>query len=465
MSSANNRRSSSTDGRRLASSHMRLLRRRVIIPAVDKKSTGKTQPPQSRHRLMHRVIMSLIALMTICALLTLEQINGKDNYSFNPFRSLSKHVDISGGDSRSIAQQKVTGITVSRQHTTTSGKGTSSPMAGYHVVGKQILDGQGAAYVPYGVQLVGLDNPNWRTYPGTDHLNQAEVNAARQVWYSNVISIQLNTAALFANFPYDPDYLTKVDQVVNWATQQNMNVLLVLQYQESTQQALPTQDSIRFWDFISKHYITNPRVFFDLFNEPHNPTSTTDDAALWSVWRNGETIDNVAYVGMQQLVNTIRGNGNQNLIFADGLGWATDILLLHNYLLTGNNIVYAVHPDIEPTDPSNPQATWDFYYGSVIRVANFPVVADEWSNSQDPRGCWKDANTIIPQLLAYLRQQHMGLIVWGLFPGLLIRGWDYTKPTAYDQSNYLCNDPWPSYTPNAQGPGQLVLALFKMQNP
>jgi len=185
---------------------------------------------------------------------------------------------------------------------------------------------------------------------------------------------------------------------------------------------------------------------------------------MWSIWKNGGTINNITYVGMQQLVDTIRNNGNKSLIFAPGLAWENDIILLHNYLLTGSNIAYAVHLYIQPTDPNNPQATWDYYYGRILRAGNFPVVVDEWSDSQAPK-CLKNASAVVPQMLTYLLQQKLGLIVWGLFPGILIRGWDYTKPTAYDQPNYSCNEPWPSYDPNAQGPGQLVFDFFKTQNP
>jgi len=338
------------------------------------------------------------------------------------------------------------------------------PKITYHVQGKEILDNHGKVFIPYGVLVVGLSVPNWRHNLGIAHLTRDQMVAARNLWYANTVSLLVASQDLFAAYPYDKAYLAKIDQEVAWANEENMNLLLVLQYEDTTKQYLPTRDTAHFWDFMSRHYRQNPRVFFDVFNEPLSPTGI-DDAAAWMLWRGGGTVNNTTYVGMQQLVDSIRGNHASNLLFVDGLATAEDIKGLPSHLLSGSNIVYAVHPYFNATQHATP-GQWDFWFGNAARVISSPVVVDEWSEYQSATNleCFPQAPAVVPLFLNYIKERHMGLIAWALFPGLLIRGWNYGNPTAFDQPVYLCNALFPNYDPQAQGAGQLVRHFFKVNS-
>jgi hypothetical protein len=191
-----------------------------------------------------------------------------------------------------------------------------------------------------------------------------------------------------------------------------------------------------------------------VFNEPVSPPGLTE-VQTWPIWQAGGQ----GYIGMQDLVNTIRGNGAKNLIFIDGLAAGEDLRGVPAYRLKGNNIIYAIHPYAGIQHQSKLQ--WDTWFGNVAAQANFPIVADEWNAYQSNTAeCILQVPTLVPQLLSYLNARHIGLIGWALFPGLLIRGWDYANPTAFDQPTFVCDAPFPNYDPRAQGAGFLLLQYF-----
>jgi hypothetical protein len=315
------------------------------------------------------------------------------------------------------------------------------------------------------MQLDGilLANTSWRTNGALEHLTYDQVLAARDTWYANTVSLQLSSNNLFAQKPYDASYLAAVDQAVAWSNQLGMNILLVLQYEGygNSFQKMPTQDSIDFWNVLSRHYADNPTVFFDLFNEPLPATllGTSDNDAAWTFWQGGGDVDGVRYVGMQQIVDAIRGNGAQNLVLVDGLAAGEDIKLLPQHPLRGTNVAYAIHPYFNATQHHTP-SDWDRWFGDAVSSADFPVVADEWSEYQSGRGeCITDAPTVVPQFLAYLRNKSVGIIGYAFWPGTLIRGWDFRSPTRYDFSPTTClpSSSDSNLGADAQGAGALLM--------
>jgi hypothetical protein len=346
---------------------------------------------------------------------------------------------------------------------------TATPPASgvYRVEGKRIIDFNGATFIPYGVQVPSLWVDNWRHNTGMQQnaaiLRQQTLYATiHTVWHANTISLQLASADLFDEDPYDQAYLDLVDQVVAMAHAAGMATLIVLQYESTTRKPLPTADSVHFWHVLAAHYQHEPWVFFDIFNEPRNPQPGPDDGAAWQRWQSGGVAAGVSYVGMQAIIDTIRQAGSQNLIFVDGLAAGEDLNGVPTHLLHGGNIVYAVHPYFNATQHATP-VEWDRWFGTIARTGDFPVVADEWGEYQSSTHgeCLPQAPTLVPQFLAYVRLLHIGLIAYGLYPGILIRGWDFKKPTAFDQPSYTCPPTsFPNMDPQAQGIGQLLIAYF-----
>ena len=190
-----------------------------------------------------------------------------------------------------------------------------------------------------------------------------------------------------------------------------------------------------------------------------------DTTAAWNMWENGGTYNESTYVGMRELVNTIRSQNNSNLVFVDSLATGEDLNGVSVHLIGGGNVVYAIHPYFGAQHDN--ESAWNFWFGNITSSANVPVVADERGEYQSSTHgeCITNAPSLVPQFLAYLKSLNVGVIAYGLYPGILIRGWNFTNPTAFDQASYTCpNTPFPNYDPNAQGVGALIVQYFDNQS-
>lgn len=340
------------------------------------------------------------------------------------------------------------------------------PNVSYSVNGKEIVDSAGEVLVPYGVEIPGLWVSDWRNDAGMQQnvrlLENATLYAdARYFWHSNTLDIKIASTDLFDESPYDSTYLAVLDTVVNYTHSYGMDIILALQYESTTKQPLPTQDTLNFWSVMASHYRHDPWVFFDIFNEPRSPTGS-DGTVAWGLWQNGGTLNGTTYVGFQQVVDAIRGENSTNLIFADGLAAGEDLNGVPTHLLSGSNVVYAVHPYFGPQH--NSTADWNQWFGSAASALDAPVVADEWGEYQSSSHgeCVTNAPTLVPEFLQYLNGFGIGVIGYGLYPGILIRGWNFTDPTAFDQPSYTCpNTSFPNLDPSAQGIGTLLVSYFE----
>lgn len=341
----------------------------------------------------------------------------------------------------------------------------ASPSVSYTVQGSEIIDSDGNVLIPYGVEIPGLWISDWQSNAGmlqnARQLQNATMYAdARFFWHSNTLDIKVASADLFDQSPYDKAYLKTVDTAVNYSRAYGMNIVIALQYESTTKQPLPTQDSMAFWSFMATHYKQDPWVFFDIFNEPRSP-SGADNSGTWNLWENGGTYNGTTFVGLQQLVDAIRMKGSANLIFADGLASGEDLNEVPMHLLAGGNVAYAIHPYFGPQHLN--ETDWNYWFGDVAKSGNVPVVADEWGEYQSSTHgeCVTNAPNLVPQFLAYLDGLKIGVIGYGLYPGILIRGENFTNPTAFDQPGYSCpNAPFPNPNPDAQGAGSLLAQYF-----
>jgi endoglucanase len=339
----------------------------------------------------------------------------------------------------------------------------STPATSYHVQGKNILDNQGLQYIPYGVHSTALFEPDWKNSVDYKNFTLAQMQAARDVWHANVVDFQVAWTNLFPdqhnlNAP-DPAYLQAMDTAVTWANQEHMNVIFNLQSEAATNEIMATPPSIKFWQVVANRYKDNQRVFFDVFNEPR-------DFYDWNLWQSGGTLNGVHYVGMQQLVDTIRATGAENLILVQGqgAGESFDYVNFQSHLLHGTNLVYSIHPYLSSTQHLT-QLTWEQWWGQSVMNLTVPFVVGEWNETPES-GCVSNAPVIVPVFLNYIQRLNIGLIAWALTPGSLIRGtgnpadaWDWSRPTQFDQSSQVCVDTinYPDYDPHAQGAGQLIM--------
>ncbi len=249
----------------------------------------------------------------------------------------------------------------------------------YNVVGNKIVDPNGAKFVPYGFVVSCLSAPVIWCTNARPHQTSAiaqQVQAAGTMWHANTVRFQVAQEHLFDQAPYDATYLSQLDTVVNQANSLGMVAVISLQEEKYNGPVMPTQSAVDFWNLIAAHYANNPRVFFDLYNEPRltEVQAGGDLQLVWSIWRNGGTVGGVTYVGMQALVDGIRATGANNIVIAEGTLWATSLLGIPQWALSGTNIAYGIKPSLAGTSV-DPQ-TWYADFGAV--ASQVPVFPQEF---------------------------------------------------------------------------------------
>ncbi len=97
---------------------------------------------------------------------------------------------------------------------------------------------------------------------------------------------------------------------------------------------------IKVWDIVSSHkrLRNNGKVMFELANEPINILGT--DGSYGS---NGDGHFKNMQLYFQAIIDKIRGNGADNIIWVPGLGYQSQYAGFANYRFTGDNIGFAVH--------------------------------------------------------------------------------------------------------------------------
>lgn len=205
---------------------------------------------------------------------------------------------------------------------------------GYCTQGNKILDANGEQKVFHGVNRPSLE---W-DYGGIK-LNAADFEEMAS-WKANVVRLPLNQAFWFGG--QREIYKNRVDQVVGWALDAGLHVIIDLHRaplegaELNEQQDMTNEQSLEFWKEVAALYKDEPEISFDLYNEPRNIT--------WAQWRNGGNHPmGWKIVGMQQLYDAVRNAGAKNLVLVGGLNWAYEFSGLLDNPLDGYNIIYVTH--------------------------------------------------------------------------------------------------------------------------
>jgi hypothetical protein len=283
---------------------------------------------------------------------------------------------------------------------------------GYYVNGNTICTPDGRPHLFHGVDRMSLE-----FNPAGQNLSRADF-ALMGSWNANVVRIALNQDYWLAGSPQqDPSYPFTVDSAIAWAEMAGMDVILDLHWSDagvlgscnpppgaSCQQLMPDANSVTFWSQVAARYKNDGRVSFELYNEPHDVS--------WDVWQNGgDTGAGWQAVGMQQLYDTVRATGAQNLVLIGGLNWAYDLSGVPAHRIVGYNIVYATHPYGTPDGFTRPPSDWNRAWGSLTRTD--PVVATEFGVLND-NSC---GTSYQQQVIAYADAHFAGWTAWVWFAG------------------------------------------------
>jgi len=292
---------------------------------------------------------------------------------------------------------------------------------GYTVHGNTVVGPDGRPH-----RFRGVARPSLEWNPAGEQLSLADYQRIA-AWGANVVRIPLTQCFWLSDSPnYDAGYRARVDKNVEWANAAGLDVILDLHRSDRgtpsvwpAQQRMADRRSVQFWSQVAARYRNNRRVLFELYNEPHDVS--------WTVWRDGgNSGDGFVVAGMQELYDTVRATGADNLVIAGGLDFAYDLREVRSYALTGTNILYATHP-YRPYANKLPNE-WTTYWGYLADT--HAVIATEFGDVSG--NCAADYSA---QLIDYAEAHGVSWLSWAWYPSgcsfpSLIADWSGTPTRA-----------------------------------
>jgi hypothetical protein len=276
-----------------------------------------------------------------------------------------------------------------------------------YVQGNQIFDGLGNPLILGGAHvdtdLVSV--PPYITATeilGGQHLSKATFDVMRNSWKMDAVRIGTSDYIWQAN---PAAYIARLQRVVSAANQAGLYVILSLH--EDTKSGLPatineggsnmpTSEAIPYWQKVASVFKSNPMVMFDVFNEPRlfGRTGKTLKNADWQLWLNGGQLSCtgcITVVGTQNMVNTIRQAGAQQIIIVEALqnwfqtinadGTGNNFVVDPSCNCKNGNIVYSAHNYFTPNAVTS--AEWLSKFGDISSsnnmLAMYPMFVGEWA--------------------------------------------------------------------------------------
>lgn len=212
----------------------------------------------------------------------------------------------------------------------------STPTGKFQIVGKTIVDPEGYVFVPMGANIAVRQAPhlengfafNWR---GTANGHSEDVKA----WGWN--TLRLNVICLTPNDgPTQAQTLDGIDQVIKEYTAKKIVIIIECHHGDVTGKdpaysSSVVQQTMSFFDNVTKKYKNNPYVWFNPLNEPFG----SGNKAGWIELHNS-------------LYNRVRSNAENNIFIADLPGYGNQIeALVDSNLSTYSNgkcnVLYGWH--------------------------------------------------------------------------------------------------------------------------
>ncbi len=293
-----------------------------------------------------------------------------------------------------------------------------APAIGPYTVRHNVLvDGKGRSFFIHGVNRPSLEwSCSGQALNGSQGIPASDF-ARIAAWGANTVRIPLNQdywrssqGVPVARGEECPHYVQTVKAVVKEAESHGLAVILDLHASDpgnplvkAGPEPMPDRGSVRFWKSVATTFRSDWGVYFELFNEPHD--------VPWSVWQHGGEVHaadgRYRAVGMQQLVDAVRGTGAHNVILVDGNDYAASLAGVPSHPLDGGGIGYAVHP-YAGIDGTN-EKKWQRRFGFL--ATKDLVVATEFGDQRP------GTTTYDRDILAFLRERGISWTAWAWWAG------------------------------------------------
>jgi hypothetical protein len=305
------------------------------------------------------------------------------------------------------------------------GSGASVPVTGLHADGNAIKNSAGQVVRLRGVNHSGTEYKCVQTGTGVvEGTVDATFVQTVKTWNVNVVRIPLNEDCWLsingvAAAKAGDNYKNPIHDMVTLLEQNGIAPILELHWTApgttlaTRQQPMPDMDhSVDFWTSVAMAYASDPNVVFEPFNEPF-PASNADSDAAWMCWKNGCTANMLnssganagtyTAVGMQALVDAIRGAGANNLILLGGVQYSNRLTQWTGYKPTDsmNNLAAAWH--VYNFNGCKDMTCWGAAPATLATTT--PILATEFGEND----CMA---SFVNSFMSFMDSKAMGYLAW-----------------------------------------------------
>lgn len=232
---------------------------------------------------------------------------------------------------------------------------------GLSVVGKDIIR-WGAPYRLRGVSLMSTIWEDGVAMVNTLAADNLNVNCVRIPFHLNDGS---GNGYLQAT-DKEAYYLTKMKPTIDAVMAKGWHCIIDYHAILNWDKESDLDNMLAFWTHIASKYANEPRVLFEMFNEPISPSGNPITLATWTAYRDR----------MQTVVDCIRSVAPNNIIIIGSPSWSTRINFAPQALFVGTNLVYSYH--LYPNQGVTGLAA---FLASQI-PSNLPVIMTEFGFSE-----------------------------------------------------------------------------------
>jgi Cellulase (glycosyl hydrolase family 5) len=316
-------------------------------------------------------------------------------------------------------------------------------LPGISVSGNRLVDANGNTVILHGVNRSGSEYAciqGWGIFDGPNLTNDDSQVPLMKSWDVNEVNIGINEDCWLGinGVPAaygGANYISAIQHEV--ATLESYNIYPVISLfweaaggtQATDQIAMPDNDHApAVWQSVATTFKNDPRVILRLKEEPY-PAGNTDGASAWQCWKNGDVqydasgsltpvsstancSEGYKSVGMQSLVNIIRGTGATNVIQVPGVEYANSMT---HFLDTAYRVSDTLSTpqlmgvvDVYPVGNICGSTTcYSSEYAPVIQ--QMPFLAGEFGESVDGSAC---GTTNVDALMQWFDQHNAGYSAW-----------------------------------------------------
>lgn len=306
------------------------------------------------------------------------------------------------------------------------------------VRGNQLMAG-GKRFVVHGVIIEGLQAPQAVLAKGSSTDNGKTISLkteeqARKAWGTRELhaircyganTVRIHIAQPSAdprNAEFSPSHLAEFVNAVKLARQQGLAVIVDMQDEplsgEHHSVYNPTAATLRAWKKLAPMLANIRGVMLELFNEPLLEASKPN---AWNIWLHGGKVTTprpATTVGVQTMVNKIRGLGADNPIVVMGLlpgngtgGWTLQGMPAAQDPIKGSSqLAFSVHFPPTKAAVGQEQPDWDSAFGNT--AATLPVMVGAFNVSSKARCTAQAPRTTTDLVTKYLTAKRVGIAGW-----------------------------------------------------